>query len=577
MKTRSSIEVQISFILVLGILCTSVLIGLISIYGIRASSEKLLGEKAVSVAVAAANFIDPAGFEDSMATKDVESEFFSTTKAWLAKVKQDLSVKDIYTMIDYDETQFMYGVTGGDAENNDSIGNLDNKDVYGDEPAKVLNEGISIYSPLYDAGEWGVLISGFAPIKNVKGEVIGVVACDLSANELSVIVKKEATKMVVSCIVLVMIVAVIMIFRIRKQITEPVRNILAFTEKFSNYDLSSNIPEKYLIRRDEIGVLAKSINQVSENMKGIIGKVSDASIKVMNSSRNLKTNTDRSLTNAKDIYVNLEETAKSSTYQANTTSEGVKELLSLANTIDEEQKHVFEQNNASKSVSDLVKVGLDVIHNLSRKTEQTTSATEEVNERIIKTNQSSMRIGEASSLITSIATQTNLLALNAAIEAARAGDKGKGFAVVADEIRKLAEQSTGSTKLIDEMVKDLQKDSSQAVKTMEEVQGILKEQSLNVSFTREKYTEIADAMKKTEKSAAMIYDAGNMMVKSKNNLNEKLDKLSSIAQDNAASAEEVTATMEQQTQAILEISKASDVLLDQAEELQKLIVRFVIK
>jgi len=577
MKTRSSIEVQISFILVLGILCTSVLIGLISIYGIRASSEKLLGEKAVSVAVAAANFIDPAGFEDSMATKDVESEFFSTTKAWLAKVKQDLSVKDIYTMIDYDETQFMYGVTGGDAENNDSIGNLDNKDVYGDEPVKVLNEGISIYSPLYDAGEWGVLISGFAPIKNVKGEVIGVVACDLSANELSVIVKKEATKMVVSCIVLVMIVAVMMIFRIRKQITEPVRNILAFTEKFSNYDLSSNIPEKYLIRRDEIGVLAKSIKQVSENMKGIIGKVSDASIKVMNSSRNLKTNTDRSLTNAKDIYVNLEETAKSSTYQANTTSEGVKELLSLANTIDEEQKHVFEQNNASKSVSDLVKVGLDVIHNLSRKTEQTTSATEEVNERIIKTNQSSMRIGEASSLITSIATQTNLLALNAAIEAARAGDKGKGFAVVADEIRKLAEQSTGSTKLIDEMVKDLQKDSSQAVKTMEEVQGILKEQSLNVSFTREKYTEIADAMKKTEKSAAMIYDAGNMMVKSKNNLNEKLDKLSSIAQDNAASAEEVTATMEQQTQAILEISKASDVLLDQAEELQKLIVRFVIK
>ena len=577
MKTRSSIEVQISFILVLGILCTSVLIGLISIYGIRASSEKLLGEKAVSVAVAAANFIDPAGFEDSMATKDVESEFFSTTKAWLAKVKQDLSVKDIYTMIDYDETQFMYGVTGGDAENNDSIGNLDNKDVYGDEPVKVLNEGISIYSPLYDAGEWGVLISGFAPIKNVKGEVIGVVACDLSANELSVIVKKEATKMVVSCILLVLIVAVLMFFRIRKQITEPVRNILAFTEKFSNYDLSSNIPEKYLIRRDEIGVLAKSINQVSENMKGIIGKVSDASIKVMNSSRNLKTNTDRSLTNAKDIYVNLEETAKSSTYQANTTSEGVKELLSLANTIDEEQKHVFEQNNASKSVSDLVKVGLDVIHNLSRKTEQTTSATEEVNERIIKTNQSSMRIGEASSLITSIATQTNLLALNAAIEAARAGDKGKGFAVVADEIRKLAEQSTGSTKLIDEMVKDLQKDSSQAVKTMEEVQGILKEQSLNVSFTREKYTEIADAMKKTEKSAAMIYDAGNMMVKSKNNLNEKLDKLSSIAQDNAASAEEVTATMEQQTQAILEISKASDVLLDQAEELQKLIVRFVIK
>jgi twitching motility protein PilJ len=92
---------------------------------------------------------------------------------------------------------------------------------------------------------------------------------------------------------------------------------------------------------------------------------------------------------------------------------------------------------------------------------------QETAKRIKRLGESSQEIGDIVGLINDIAEQTNILALNAAIQAAAAGEAGRGFGVVADEVQRLAERAANSTKRIEQLVKTIQADTSEAVLSME--------------------------------------------------------------------------------------------------------------
>ncbi|MFZ7119560.1 MAG: methyl-accepting chemotaxis protein [Eubacteriaceae bacterium] len=384
----------------------------------------------------------------------------------------------------------------------------------------------------------------------------------------------ELRTVVIFAVVFCTIVALLLVYFITRSISNPLKVVVKYAKEIANYDISNDVEDQYLNRKDEIGDIAIAVQEVEMNLRELLRDVSKNSGQVAASSQELTAISQQSSTVTEEVAETINEIAEGATNQADSTTKGSDELIDLGNLIEDDKEHIGQMNNATKKVRLLVNDGLTIVENLSKKTKASSEATSVVYESIIKTNESSSKIGDASNLIALISEQTNLLALNAAIEAARAGEHGKGFAVVAEEIRNLAEQSSDSTKNIDEMVNILKTDAEVAVKKMEEYNTIIQQQEESVRLTEEKYKEIAEAMKNAEKAVHILTEASDIMEKRKNDVQDVIQNLSAVAEENAAATEEASAAMEEQAASIEETANASQELSQLAEELQLLIEKF---
>jgi methyl-accepting chemotaxis protein len=146
-------------------------------------------------------------------------------------------------------------------------------------------------------------------------------------------------------------------------------------------------------------------------------------------------------------------------------------------------------------------------------------------ERIEK---SSEEITNIISVIDSIAFQTNLLALNAGVEAARAGESGRGFAVVASEVRALAQRCTEAA----EEVKSLITLSNENVASGAHL----------VSRSGKTFSAIRKGVSELTQTIEAIAEASKAQAGTLAQINETVHALDRSTQQNAAMAEQCTAT-----------------------------------
>ncbi|ARC70851.1 MULTISPECIES: methyl-accepting chemotaxis protein [Bacillus] len=357
-------------------------------------------------------------------------------------------------------------------------------------------------------------------------------------------------------------------------ITKPIKDIQALFAETEQGDFT--VKGTYQ-SKDELGLLTASFNKMVAGVRSIIETVGETSHQVASSSQELSASADESTKASEYISTTIQELAVGSDQQVESVENSrtvIKGMTEFAGRISSSA----EKAAATADQTALMSLeGTKAIDKVSAQMQSINETVVSLSEAFKHLTERSNEIGNITEVITSIAEQTNLLALNAAIEAARAGEQGKGFAVVADEVRKLAEQSAQSAEQITRLITIIQNDTKQTMNSVISATGEVKEGLVVVH-------EAGGAFQKIENSitevVTQINDVTNLvknLTAGTSEIETAISGVKEVAETAAGSTQTVSAATQEQLASMEEIAAASQILAQNAEELQHLIQKFKIK
>jgi methyl-accepting chemotaxis protein len=326
--------------------------------------------------------------------------------------------------------------------------------------------------------------------------------------------------------------------------------------------------------KDEMKSVADAFNAMTDNLRGLISEVSESAEQVSASAEELNASAEQSSKASEQVAAVMQDMSGGAEKQRIGVEESAKTLEELAVGI----QRMAEASTAVSTSSEYTKgkavEGGQSVELTVRQMQSIEGSVRETDGSIRRLDEKSQRIQEILGVIQDISSQTNLLALNAAIEAARAGEQGRGFAVVAGEVRKLAEQSAGSSAQIAALIGDIQNDMRRSVSAMEQVKSEVQE-GLRVSdATSGIFAEIvASTNEMAERIEDMAAGAEQMSAGSQQ-VTASVFHIADIAKEASAGAQEAAASTEEQLASMEEIAASAAHLSNMAERLQSVVVKF---
>jgi twitching motility protein PilJ len=284
------------------------------------------------------------------------------------------------------------------------------------------------------------------------------------------------------------------------------------------------------VTADVLGAVADSFNLTIQNLREIVNQVKIAARQVNESSRE------------------NEAFARSLSSDALRQAEELSVTLNSVQMMTESIQRVAE---SAREADQVAKLASETAIKGGEAVERTVAGILDIRETVAETTRKVKRLGESSQeiskivgLISQIASRTNLLALNASIEAARAGDAGRGFAIVADEVRQLADRAAKASKEIEQIVLQIQSETSNVQQAMEVGTQQVIDGTKRAEQARQSLTDIIQVSHRIETLVLSITEDTVKQTETSRTVSQVMQSVELSAQETSQESQRVSASLQ---------------------------------
>lgn len=439
---------------------------------------------------------------------------------YLRRLKEKLpSVEYVYTMRRTAGGLVFVGDAETDEEYISRLGDVyEDVDPFLEKAANGLDSAQA--ADEFYSDEWGVFLSGYAPITTADGRFDGLLAMDISLDQANASIN-SLLRLFLLVFVLASLLVLPLVLLLSRNLTKPFKPFTDALRAVSEGDVSVRLPDDLTGRSDEFGDLASYFNASFDKVRTLVLLVRRQSESLSGTGVSLSSNMAETAAAINEITANIQSIQTRIVRQSESVSatsatiDQISRGIGILNGLIEEQSVKVSASSSAVeemmanigSVTNTLVKNADNIQRLAESSDAGKRVLESITTAIREVAKESEGLMEISGVIGNIASQTNLLSMNAAIEAAHAGDAGKGFAVVADEIRKLAESSSSQTKTIASVLKKISDSMAGIIRYSDEILSDFTDIETGVNTVAEQEEGIRRAMVEQSEGSALVLEA----------------------------------------------------------------------